>query len=141
MDQDTLMLIGVFIFLLWLSHQKDLWMSIVAGIVYTFIFQAITSYMPLEWIGIHLNGDMSILNWGVFPAIFYLMSKIPLNPFCRRHDWYISDIFPLGNGETQVYIRCRKCGAFEENSGKASPTQMLRYEKQTNGCGCPGKNK
>jgi len=75
-------------------------------------------------------------------AVYSILSYIVLNKmvFCegKKHDWYIANEFKMPNGETQVYIKCRKCGAFEENSGTASARAMLEYEKKHNACGCSG---
>lgn len=104
---------------------------LIAGTMLAFIMESL-GYTIIQ--SPPVVGDIAVLSL----VSYIVLSKLT---FCwgkGKHDWYISNTFPLSGGETQVYIKCRKCGAFEENSGRATPSQMLAYEKKHNACGCNG---
>ena len=73
----------------------------------------------------------------IFSYIFF-KSIGDINFCTNRHSWYIDYTYRLPNGNTQVLMRCRKCNDVEENEGKASPQEMLEWEKKHNICGCRG---
>jgi len=73
--KQLLMMIGLFFIFVWLSAAEPISGSIIFGLIYTQMFFGMMDKYPLEYLGIHPPGGWFLLNFAVFPAIFYLIAK------------------------------------------------------------------
>ena len=75
MEKHLLIFIGIFILMAWMASAAPIAGSIFFGLIYTQMFLEMFDKYPLEYIGIHLNDAWFLLNFAVFPVIFYLIGS------------------------------------------------------------------
>lgn len=75
MDNSLIWLVAGFLLAAWLSGSSPVAGGLIFGLIYTQIFAQSLGKLPLDYFGINLNGDWWLLNFLVFPIIFYLIGS------------------------------------------------------------------